>query len=177
MWRATLDASAVTEPGKAILTIVDIVPTKSTTGNTTITVQPPGQIYIITVWPSAEAMQAAHFSLARRLTGLSASLWAGLSVACAIGIGVWHIFLSYAAQRALAQEGLFIIHGIQKTDAGYQAIFFLDTKMDLQLQHPMSLLDSVVKYKIICYSLFNDNLEGLCKHIEDMTFLTKSGRF
>jgi len=140
MWRAKLDASAVTEPGQAVLTIVDMVPAKSTSGSgATITVQNPNQVYAVTVWASPEAMQAAHFSLARRLTGLSAFIWAALSVICALGIGAWHAFLNNAAHNALAREGIFVIHGLQKTDAGYQAIFVADAAMELR--QPMSLLN------------------------------------
>jgi hypothetical protein len=60
MWRAVLDAKAATGPGRAVLTIVDLVPAKSTTSNATITVQTPNQISDIIVWPAAKAMQAAH---------------------------------------------------------------------------------------------------------------------
>jgi hypothetical protein len=123
MWRAMLEASADAEPGRAVLTVVDLVPAKSATGNATIMVQNPNLIYAVTVWPSAEAMEAAHFSLSRRLTGLSAFIWAGLSLACATGIGAWHLRLQQRAHRALAQEGIFVVHGMQKTAAGYMAVF------------------------------------------------------
>ena len=140
MWRGELDASNATQSGQAVLTIVDMVPAKSTTTNATIMVQNPNQVYTITIWPSAEAMQATHFSLAQRLTGLSAFLLATLSLACAIGIGVWHVFLNHAAQRALAAEGLFPIYGLRQTDMGYQATFSPAGREDLQAQHPVSLL-------------------------------------
>jgi hypothetical protein len=140
MWRAALDAGDATKPGQAVLTIVDMVPAKSTTGNATIMVQNPSQIYAITVWPSAEAMQAAHFSLGRRLTGLSSFLLASLSVTCGIGIGAWHMFLNQAAWRALAAEDLFPIYGLLRTDAGYQARFSPSGREDLQPQQPMLLL-------------------------------------
>jgi len=140
MWRATLDAGKATKPGRGELTIVDMVPAKSTTTNATIMVQNPNQIYSITLWPSAEAMQAAHFSLARRLTGLSAFIWAGLNFACGLGVAVGHYFLNRTAHRALAGKGLFIIYGMRKTDAGYQATFSQYDRSDLQAGRPMSLL-------------------------------------
>jgi hypothetical protein len=140
MWRATLDASAATEAGRAVLTIVDMVPAKSTTGNATIMVQNPNQIYMITVWPSEEAMRAAHFSLSRRLTGLSAFWWVGASFACGAGVAVGHYFLHRAALRALAREGFFYIHGRKETEAGYLAIFSPSGRQDLQAQQPVSLL-------------------------------------
>jgi hypothetical protein len=140
MWRGALDASKATEPGRAVLTIVDMVPAKSTTGNATIMVQNPNQIFTVTVWPSAEAMRAAHFSLVRRLTGLSAFILAALSLACALGIGVRHYFLSKAAHRALALEGIFPIYGRKKTEDGYLAFFSPGDRQDLQARQPAALL-------------------------------------
>ena len=140
MWRATLDASAATAPGRAVLTILDLVPAKSTTGNATIMVQNPNQIYIVTVWPSEEAMQAAHVSLSRRLTGLSAFLLAGVGFACGIGIAAWHYFLNLAAHRALAEEGIFLIYALKETETGCQAIFSPGARSDLQEQQPMLLV-------------------------------------
>jgi hypothetical protein len=141
MWRATLDARHATKTGRAVLTVVDLVPAKSTTSNATIMVQNPTQLYNIFVWPSAEAMQAAHFSLSRRLTGLSAFVWAGLGVICGIGIGIWHFFLNQAAHKALAEEGIFVIHGMKKTDEGRLALFSPGDRTDLRLRQPMTLLD------------------------------------
>ena len=140
MWRATLDARNATQAGRAVLTIVDLVPAKSTTGNATITVQNPNLIYVVTVWPSEQAMQAAHYSLSRRLTGLSAFIWAGLSLACGIAVGIAHFLVNQAAHKALAAEGIFVIHGMRKTDAGYLALFSPDAGTDLQARRPMVLL-------------------------------------
>ena len=140
MWRATLDAHNATEAGRAVLTIVDLVPAKSTTSNATIMVQNPSQIFAITVWSSEEAMQAAHFSLSRRLTGLNAFLAAGLTLACGIAISLVNVLLFHTAQRALAREGIFTIYGIRKTDAGYQATFSQCDRGDLLTGRPMSLL-------------------------------------
>jgi len=140
MWRATLDAGKATKPGRGELTIVDMVPAKNTTTNATITVQNPNQIYSITLWPSEDAMRAAHFSLIHRLTGLSAFIWAGVSFVCAIGIAAWHVLLNQRAHRALAAEGLFVIHGLRKTDAGCQAIFSPGDRKDLQVGCSMLLL-------------------------------------
>ena len=140
MWRATLDASAATAPGRAVLTVVDLVPAKSTTGNATIMVQNPTQIYTITVWPSQEALLAAHPSLSRRVTGLSAFLLAVLSLACGIALGAANLFLNLAAHKALAWEGIFPIHGTRQTDTGYQAIFSSGPRSDLRTQRPLSLL-------------------------------------
>jgi hypothetical protein len=140
MWRATLDASAASASGRAVLTVVDLVPARSTTSNATIMVQNPHQIYAVTVWPSAEAMQAAHFSLSRRFTGLSAFVWAGISFACGIVVAVRHFFFNRAAHRALADEGIFVIHGLRKTDIGYLAMFSPDARTDLQARQPVILL-------------------------------------
>ena len=140
MWRATLDASAASASGQAVLTVVDLVPARSSSGNATIMVQNPNQIYAVTVWPSEKAMQAAHFSLCRRLTGLSAFVWAGVSFACGIAVSVRHFFFNRAAHRALAEEGFFVIHGLRKTDAGYQAIFSPGDRQDMQARQPMVLL-------------------------------------
>ncbi|MCL2124173.1 MAG: hypothetical protein FWH34_08770, partial [Desulfovibrionaceae bacterium] len=115
-------------------------PAKSTTGNATIMVQNPSQIFTVTVWPSAEAMRAAHFSLVRRLTGLSAFLLAPLGLLCGIGIGVRHYFLSKAAHRALALEGIFPIYGRKKTEEGYLAFFSPGDRQDLQERQPAALL-------------------------------------
>jgi len=140
MWRGALDASKATETGRAVLTIVDMVPAKSTTGNATIMVQNPNQIFAVTVWPSAEAMRAAHFSLIHRQTGLSAFILAALSLACALGIGAWHYCLSRAAHRALALEGIFPVYGRKKTEEGYLAFFSPGDRQDLQARQPAALL-------------------------------------
>jgi hypothetical protein len=140
MWRAELDASNATQAGRAVLTIVDLVPAKSTTSNATIMVQNPTQIFSITVWPSAEAMRAAHFSISRRVTGLSAFLIAGVSVACGIALGGLNLFLNLAAYRALEREGLFVVHGVRKTEAGYMALFSPGARSDLQAGQPMFLV-------------------------------------
>ena len=139
MWRATLDARNVTAPGRAVLTVVDLVPAKSTTGNATILVQNPNQIYTITVWPSEQAMQAAHLSFSRRVTGLSPFIWAGISFACGLAVGFLHFLLNRTAHRALADEGIFVIHGLRKTDAGRQALFSPEGEA-LQIGQPMLLL-------------------------------------
>ena len=140
MWRGALDASNAAEPGRAMLTILDMVPAKSTSSNATIMVQNPSQIYSITVWPTEEALQAAHASLSRRLTGLSAFLWAGGIFACGIGMSIWHFFLNRAAHRALAEEGIFLIYAQKETEAGYQTQFSPGDRQDLQAQQPMLLL-------------------------------------
>jgi hypothetical protein len=140
MWRATLDAKHAVKAGRAVLTVVDLVPAKSTSSNATIMVQNPTQIYNITVWPSAEAMQAAHYSLSRRLTGLSAFVWAGLSLACGLIIGIRHYFWSHAAHNALAAEGIFVIHGMKTTDAGCLANFAPNAGTAWQVGQPMLLL-------------------------------------
>jgi len=103
-------------------------------------VQNPTQIYTITVWSSQEEMQAAHLSFSHRVTGLSAFLLAGLSVACGIGCAIVHMFLNIAAHKALAQEGIFVIHGMRVSDAGYQAIFSPGAGIVLQTQQTMTLL-------------------------------------
>jgi hypothetical protein len=140
MWRGVLDAGKATEPGRAVLTIVDMVPAKSTTGNATIMVQNPNQIFTVTVWPSTEAMRAADFALTRRLTGQPPFLLAPLGLLCAIGIGVWHYFLSATAHRALALEGIFPIYGRKKTEEGYLAFFSPGGGRDFQAQQLVSLL-------------------------------------
>jgi len=140
MWRGVLDAGKATEAGRAVLTIVDMVPAKSATSNATIMVQNPNQIFAVTLWPSAEAMRAAHFSLIHRLTGLSAFILAGLSLACALGIGAWHYFLSKTAHSALALEGIFPIYGRKKTEEGYLAFFSPGAGQDLQARQPAALL-------------------------------------
>jgi hypothetical protein len=141
MWRAALDVDAASAPGTAVLTVLDLVPAKNAATNATITVQNPYQIYTITVWASEKAMQAAHLSFSRRLTGISAFLTAALSAACGIALGALNIFLHLAAHKALAKEGIFAVHGRKKTDAGYQAIFDpAGADSFLQTQQPMSLL-------------------------------------
>ena len=141
MWRATLDARAASASGRAMLTVLDLVPAKSTTSNATIMVQNPTQVYAITVWPSKDEMRAAHLSFSHRVTGLSAFIIAGLSVACGIGLGVVNLLLNITAHKALAQEGIFVIHGMRQTDAGYQAIFSPGIGRELLVQQPVSLLN------------------------------------
>ena len=141
MWRATLDASYVTRPGHAVLIIEDMVPAKSTTSGAMITVQNPNLIFEITVWPSAEAMRAADFSLVRRLTGLNAFIWTGLSIVCALGTAAVHMVLVRKAYRVLAKESIFFISGRKETEEGYVAIFWPAGRQDLRAGQPVLLLD------------------------------------
>jgi hypothetical protein len=119
---------------------VDLVPAKSTTGNATITVQNPTQIYSITVWPSAEAMQAANLSFSRRVTGLNAFFSAGLSLACAIAVSLVNMVLFTKAQRILAQAGLFTIYKMKTTDAGYETTFSQGDRLDIRAGQTVALL-------------------------------------
>jgi hypothetical protein len=140
MWRATLDASNTTQTGEAVLTVLDMVPAKNKNTNATIMVQNPNQIFSITVWPSRKAMLASHYSLSRRLTGFSAFLWAPMSLACGLLLGVANLFLNSAAQNALTREGLFAVYGRRKMEAGYHAFFMPGVRSDLLAQQPMALL-------------------------------------
>jgi hypothetical protein len=140
MWRGALDASAAAGPGRAVLTVLDMVPAKSTTRNATIMVQNPNLVYVVTLWPSKEAMQAAHLSLNTRLTGLSPFLLAALSLACALSLGVLNAYFNTVAHNALAREGLFAVQSMRTTDAGYLTTFAPGTRCDLQARQPMLLL-------------------------------------
>jgi hypothetical protein len=140
MWRATLDASAATKPGTAFLTIEDLVPAKSKTTGETIEVQNPAQTFVITVWASKEAMQAAHLSYTRRVTGISPFIKAAVCLACGIALGVMTMFSNLAAHSALAQLGLFAVHGRLTTEQGYLAVFSPDARRDLRAGQPMILL-------------------------------------
>lgn len=142
MWRGELSAAPGTEPGPATLTIVDMVPAKSTTTNATITVQNPSQIYHITVWPTEAALQGGQLSLGKRLTGYSGLVLAGGAVLLGILTGAAHAFHLHRVQRAFAARQIFFLIGVQKRADGFRAAFSPEGREgDLRVGLHVDLID------------------------------------
>jgi hypothetical protein len=138
MWRAELEAGAV--PGTAELVVRDMVPAKNVGKNATILVQNPAQVYSVTVWPSEEALRAAHPSLVHRLTACSPFVFAVVCVAGGIAFGLLHAVCFHKLQRALARQGLFFIHGILRNAEGVRAVFVPENTEDIRPGADVALL-------------------------------------
>lgn len=123
MWRGELEAGLAAAPGRALLTIHDMVPAKNVDKNATIMVQNPTQIYSVNVWSTERELQAAHLSLGRRLTGYSGLVLAGCAALAAIGLGVLHSFRYHRVQRALAARRIFFLLTVFKCAEGFRAAF------------------------------------------------------
>lgn len=141
MWRASLTASASASPGKGTLTVVDMVPLKkvgqttvpeekgvpqpapANASSATVMGQNPALVYSVTVWPSAAERDAAVFSFLSRHTGQPPFVVAGAATALALLLGLGNFLLFSRAEKRLAHQGVYFIHGIKKKDDGLHASF------------------------------------------------------
>lgn len=142
MWRAELTVQSGAKPGKAVLTIVDIVKPPSGGGSKDERdrsilyggMQNPALVFSISIWPSEAERRAADTSLFRRFTGFPAFGVAAVAVLLAIAFGIanWRVFSK--AESGLARHGIFFIHGVKDVQAareqngpqaapGYKAAF------------------------------------------------------
>jgi hypothetical protein len=140
MWRAELTAGADAQPGKGVLTVVDMVPLKKV-GQTavrdeggagralvaaadgSILGQNPALVYSVTVWLSADERNAAELSLLRRMSGLSPFAVAGVAAACAVLFGIGNFLAFTRAEALLARQGVYVIHGVRRQADGVYASF------------------------------------------------------
>jgi len=124
MWRAELSADPGMRPGRAVLTVKEIIPLPGEKGTAKTFderdrailfggQQNPALVFGITVWSSAAERLANDTSLVRRLTGFPAFGAAMFLIILAVAMGVlnWKIFSK--AETALAGHGVFFIHGIK----------------------------------------------------------------
>ncbi len=144
MWRAELSAPPEARPGKAVITVQDLIPPPAEQGgeksagsiderDTRILYggkQNPALVFSVTLWASEQERRENDASLFRRLTGLPAF---GIAVAAALlafaaGFANWRTFSR--AEKALAAQGVFFIHGLKDLPAsggpalsGFKAAF------------------------------------------------------
>ena len=136
MWRGELSADLGMRPGHAVLTIKEVIPlpgdkdaSKGLDARERSILfggrQNPALVFGITVWSSAAERQANDTSLFRRYTGFPAfgALIVGFILAVSVGIFNWRVY--GRAENALAEHGIFLIHGVKilaAPDAGSQAL-------------------------------------------------------
>lgn len=132
MWRARLDVPANCPPGRAEITVVDILPEEDKDKTSFAGQQNPALVFAVNIFASESERRAADNSLLRRLTGFPPFALAAVAVLCALAAGFasWRTFGS--AEKKLARHGVFFIHGVKelKNDgmgpfpvAGYKAAF------------------------------------------------------
>lgn len=164
MWRAKLEANTDMRPGKATITIVDIIKEnldasegKDARDRAILFggKQNPALIHSVTVWPSEAARQEADHSLFRRFTGIQPFMLAAIFVAQALcaGLANWRFFT--CAEKALAEHQVFVVHGVKDmavavkqalpgqkpgADSGTRVAFFRLGK-SFDIGEPMLLLD------------------------------------
>lgn len=134
MWRAEVTVPDFVVPGKAFLTVVDLIRpsrkvSKDNGGESQNTpdpimgeevqedlplVQNPMLVYAVTIWPNALARQKAEKSMVRRLAGFSPFWLAGFSAVFAILAGIKGWFTFGLVEKTLARRGLYIVHGVKK---------------------------------------------------------------
>lgn len=95
------------------------------------------------------------------------------AVSCVSGLIVFPAAISSWA----SPQGNFFQLGIVVDDVARDAAFMLFCQTTYAVFFLFIYLDSVVKLKIFCYSLFTNSMEGLCKRIGDMIFLIGFGKF
>ena len=136
MWRAELVADLDMQPGNAVITVKEIIPLPAAKGETQSLDardrsilfggrQNPALVYGITIWSSAAERRANDNSLFRRHTGFPAFGVTVVAIFLAVGVGMinWRVF--GRAETALAEHGVFFIHGIKEQpipDAGARAL-------------------------------------------------------
>ena len=132
MWRSRLDVPADVAPGRAVITIEDILPEKDKDKTVFAGQQNPALVFAVNIFVDEDERRAADNSLLRRYTGFPAFGVAGVAVLLALGMGFasWRIF--GRAEKALAENGVFFIHGIKQvendgpgpvSEVGYRAAF------------------------------------------------------
>lgn len=162
MWRAELSAPSGARPGKAVITLKDIIPPPAEHGEAKDFDardravlfggrQNPALVFGITVWPSEKERRAGEHSFVRRYTGFPAFGVAAAAVFLAIAAGFanWRVF--GRAEEALGAHGVFFIHGLKDISppadntgvqmlSGYKAAFARTGKL-LVRGEEMILLD------------------------------------
>lgn len=116
MWRARLDVPADAAPGRAVITVVDILPEEDKDKTVYAGSQNPALVFAINVYADDAARRASDNSLIRRFTGLPAFGVAAGAVLLAvfIGFGSWRAFNK--AEKSLADHGVFFIHGVKQLE-------------------------------------------------------------
>jgi hypothetical protein len=129
MWRGVLSAAPDMPPGKATLTIIDVVlgrlegtPPQERRGGVnpvqTPGIQNPALTHTITVWESAAARRAAEHAYAKRYLGLPPFGAAAIAFACAFLGGFAHLIFFQKAEKSFAAQGVFFIHGVKFPASG-----------------------------------------------------------
>lgn len=122
MWRAELSAAPDMRPGKAFVTVVDIikeVPDEAGGKDARDRAilfggrQNPALVHTVTIWASDAARTSADDSLFRRITGVQPFVLAALGVLLALGAAFGNWLLFTRAENALAEHQYFVVHGVK----------------------------------------------------------------
>lgn len=116
MWRARLDVPANVAPGRATITVVDILPEEDKDKTAFAGQQNPALVFGINIFVGDEERRASDNSLIRRYIGLPAfGIAAGaVLLAICIGFASWRTF--GRAEQELAENGVFFIHGVKQLE-------------------------------------------------------------
>ena len=158
MWRGEVTAAPGAAPGRATLTIIDLVPAKKVapadangTGSAPSTpsdasaesalVQNPMLVHHIYIHADEAARRSAELSLLLRFTGIPPFVAAVFFFACALVTGFAHWRVFGLAERALAVFGIFFVHGVKTEARGTVAAFSLSGRDDVGTGQKVRLLD------------------------------------
>lgn len=123
MWRAELSAVSHMKPGKATVTIVDIINPEPESGEGKDSrdravlyggQQNPALVHGVTIWASESERRGANHSFLLRLFSVQPFMLAAVcaALAIAVGIGNWRVFVF--AEKALAVHEVFVVHGVKQ---------------------------------------------------------------
>ncbi len=121
MWRGNLSVPADAKPGRAVLTIVDLVPAKrvgDANATQSATVQNPMLVNQIRIFADAAARRAEDPSYIYRFFRLPPFAVAVFFAVLAFAACLTHWLLFGRAERALTADGTYFIHGVKPDSAG-----------------------------------------------------------
>ncbi len=113
MWRATLATPAVNATATGTLVVEDVRPIPDRTTGTEVPVQNPDLIFTVTIFPNAQAMQAAAPAWLERLTGTPAWQVAVMAIFLAVACAFMQWWGMHKAVGVLAGQHIFLVHGVR----------------------------------------------------------------
>ena len=114
MWRATLAAPAVNATATGTLVVEDVRPVPDRTTGTEVPVQNPDLIFTVTIFPNAQAMQAAAPAWLERFTSMPAWQVAVMAALLAVACAFMQWRGMHTAVGVLAAQHIFLVHGVRK---------------------------------------------------------------
>ena len=131
MWRATLAAPVVDATATGTLVVEDVRPVPDRTTGTEVPIQNPDLIFTVTIFPNAQAMQAAAPAWLERFTGTPAWQVALMAVFLAVGCAAMQWWGMHRVVGILATQHIFLVHGVRVQG---------ETEVDVEFSLPKGVL-------------------------------------